>query len=80
MDLESLKIKGTFKIIVKPNSSKSELVSYDAEKDVYRINIKARPEDNKANIEVIRFLKKLMKKDVRIISGLKSREKVIRIF
>ena len=80
MNLVGLKNKETFKIIVKPNSSKSELVSYDAEKDVYRINIKARPEDNKANIEVIRFLKKLMKKDVRIISGLKSREKVIRIF
>ena len=80
MNLVGLKNKETFKIIVKPNSSKSELVSYDAEKDVYRINIKAKPEGNKANIEVIRFLKKLMKRDVRIISGLKSREKVIRIF
>ena len=67
-----------FKIIVKPNASKNE-ISYDKERDAYRINIKAKPEQNKANIEIIKFLKKELKKDVRIIKGLKSKEKLIMV-
>jgi len=66
-----------FKIIVKPNSNKNEVLSYDKEKNAYRITIKAKPEDNKANIEIIKFLSKLLKKRARIISGLKSKEKII---
>ena len=61
----------TFKLIVKPNSSKSELIGFDTSKGAYRANIKAKPEDNKANIEIIRFFKKLLKKDVKIVRGLK---------
>ena len=38
-----------------------------------------KPEDNKANIEVIKFLSKSLKKKVKIVSGLKSKEKMIEI-
>lgn len=68
-----------FKIITKPNSAKNEIVGFDSEKQAYIVNIKAKPEGNKANIEVIKFLSKILKKKVRIASGFKSREKFIEI-
>ena len=69
----------SFKIIVKPNARKNEILGYDQNRQAYRINIKAKPEDNKANIELIKFLSKSLKKKVRIVSGFKSREKVVEI-
>ena len=68
-----------FKIIVKPNSSKNEVLGYDKDRGAYRVAIKAKPENNKANIEIIKFLSKLLKKKVRIIAGLKGREKLIEV-
>lgn len=66
-----------FKILVKPNSSENKIEGFDKERNAYIIRIKAKPEDNKANIEVIKFLSKMMKKKVSIASGFKSREKII---
>jgi len=66
-----------FKIIVKPNSNKNEVIGYDGERGAYRVNIKAKPEDNKANIEVIKFLSRLLNKQVRIVKGFRSRSKLI---
>lgn len=76
--LDFLKGKNKIKIIAKPNSPKTEIISYDQEKDVLRLNVKAPAEENKANIEIIRFFKKLLKKNIRIISGLRSKEKIIK--
>lgn len=70
--------ESNFKIIVKANSHKNEVMSYDSERKAYRVNIKARAEDNKANIEIIKFFSKLLKKRVRILTGLKSKEKIIK--
>ncbi len=70
---------GKFKITAKPNSKENKLEGFDKERNAYRISIKAKPEDNKANIEIIKFLSKLLKKRVKIISGLKSKEKIIEI-
>jgi len=72
-------IHNPFKIIVKPNSFKNEILEYDKERKAYRVAIKAKPEANKANIEIIKFFSKLFKKRVRIIKGLKSKEKIIKI-
>ncbi len=66
-----------FKIIVKANSSKNEILGYDNGREAYRVNIKAKAEDNKANIEIIKFFSRLLKKKARIIKGLRSKEKVI---
>lgn len=71
-------IGNSFKIIVKPNSSRNEILGYDKERKAYRINIKAKPEGNKANIEIIKFFSRLLKKRVSIVKGLKSKEKVIK--
>ena len=69
--------ESTFKIIAKPNSRKNEIIGYNKEKDAYVINIKEKAEDNKANIELIRFLSKELNKKVRIKSGLKSKIKIL---
>ncbi len=67
-----------FKIIVKPNSAKNEILKFDEGRKAYRVSIKEKAEDNKANIEIIKFFSKLLKKKVKIIKGLKSKEKVLK--
>ena len=68
-----------FKIIVKANARENKIISFGKDRNAYRISISAKPEDNKANIEIIKFLSKLLKKKVKIASGLKSREKIIEV-
>jgi uncharacterized protein (TIGR00251 family) len=67
------------KILVRPNSRKSEVIGLDEARNCLRVNIAAPPDKGKANKEAIRFFSKLFKKKVRIISGLKSKEKLIKI-
>jgi len=68
-----------FKIIVKPNASKNEVLGYDDVRKAYLVSIKAKPEQNKANIEIIKFFSKVLKKKVKIIKGLKGKEKTIKV-
>ena len=70
----------TFKVIVKPNSRKNEILGYDKDKQAYIVHIKEKAEDNKANLELIKFLSKFLGKRVRIKSGFKSREKLIEAY
>ncbi|MDP3027865.1 MAG: DUF167 domain-containing protein [Nanoarchaeota archaeon] len=65
------------KIKVKPNSDKQEIEKIDEEN--YKISLKSKPEDNKANIELIKLLKKHFEKDIKIIKGLRNRNKIIEI-
>jgi len=66
-------------IIVKANASSTEIVDAHSEKKIIRVAIAAPADKNKANIEIIRFFSKLLKKKVRISAGLKSKEKVLEI-
>ena len=68
----------TFKIIVKANSPKNEIIRFDNEKRAYIVNINAKPENSRANIEIIKYFSKLLKNRVKIIKGLKSREKILK--
>jgi len=56
---------------------KNEIICF--ENGAYRLNIKASPEKGEANKEIVKFLSKLLKKQVRIVSGLKSKEKIIEV-
>lgn len=78
-DINKYIINNSLKVIVKPNSSKSEITGFDDARQAVKVNIKAKPEANKANIEVIKFFSRLLKKRVRIASGFKSKEKILRI-
>jgi len=59
----------------KAKHKKDEILCYDEEKQAYRVAISAPPEDNKANIAVIKFFARLTKKNVTIVSGLTSKTK-----
>ena len=66
-----------FGITVKTNSPKTLLKGFDKDKNVYIVAVKAQPEKGKANAEIIKFFSKLLKKKVKIISGLTSKRKTI---
>ena len=53
-----LKIKMKVNVKVKPNSSKQEIINFGGFR--YLVYVKAAPEDNKANIEMINLLSKHM--------------------
>ncbi|MBW2966097.1 DUF167 domain-containing protein [Candidatus Woesearchaeota archaeon] len=69
----------TLKVLIKPNSSKNQILNFDTNKKALRISIKAVPAKGKANQELIKFLSKLLKKKVTIIKGLTNREKILNI-
>lgn len=60
-------------IKVNVNKKKTEIVSSDP----FILNIKEKAEKNKANLEIIKFLSKYFGKQVKIVRGLKSKNKVI---
>jgi len=73
--IEEILKKNKFKVIVKPNSRKTEITG--EENNAIRLNVAAPADKNKANIEIVRFFTKLLKKKVGIASGLTSKEKII---
>jgi uncharacterized protein len=71
--------KKKIKVIIKPNKQKNSITSYDNYKDCYYIDINAPPIEGKANIELVKFLKKKLKCSVNIKSGHTSKIKIIEI-
>ena len=73
-------VKGArLKIKVRPNAPKTEILGWDDEHSQLKIAVNAPPDKNKANQEILRFLSRLLKKKIRIISGSRSRTKVVEI-
>ena len=64
------------KVKVKPHAGEQCVVK---EGEAYTVKLKSFPEDNKANIELLKVLKKHFKKEVRIKSGFTSRNKVVEV-
>lgn len=65
-------------VTAKPNSSKNE-VAYDNEKNIYTVYIKASPDKGKANMELIKLLRRYFGKNVEIVRGFTGKHKVIKI-
>jgi len=65
------------KILVKAGATKNEVLGFDIDRGAYRVNIKSPAQNNKANIEIIKFFTKLTKKKVRILSGKTSKLKTL---
>jgi uncharacterized protein (TIGR00251 family) len=78
MEINDIIKDGSLEIIVKPNSSKSEITGYDEIRKALNVSIKGPPENNKANIEVIKLFSRLSGKKVKIITGMTSKKKVLR--
>lgn len=64
-------------IKVKVKTKQPETKIIKQENNIYHIALKAPPQQNKANIELIKFLRKHFKKIALIKSGFKSKQKII---
>ena len=78
MDINDHIKNNSLKIIVKPNSKKNQVLNYDKQHQALKVAIKAPPEKGKANLEIIKFFRKLTKKQTKIIKGLTSKEKLLK--
>jgi len=74
--IKLISAKGFLEIKVIPNSSRTDLKEENRKLKLY---LKSVPEKNKANSELVKFFKKKFNLKVEIVSGQKSREKVLRI-
>lgn len=79
MDISKYIQNGYLLIVAKPNSPKTQIIEYDESKKALRVNVHAKPEDNEANVEIVKFFSKLFKKKVTIKSGTRSKEKLLKI-
>jgi len=79
MNIEKYIQNNSLKIIVKPNAKKNDILGYDESRKAVKVAIAAQAEKGKANLEVVKFFSKLLKKPVKIKSGLTSKEKLLKI-
>ena len=79
MDLQSYVKNGHLAIIAKPNASRTEIVGYDESRAAVKIAIAAPPDENKANVALLKFLRKELGRDVVLVSGKTGRKKLVRI-
>jgi uncharacterized protein len=61
---------------VKTNSKKQEIIQED---NSYKVFLKSQPIEGKANEELIKLLSKHFKKKVKIVSGLRGKEKIVEL-
>jgi uncharacterized protein (TIGR00251 family) len=69
--------EGSIKVFVKPGKKKTKIISFDDVKKALIIEVGAPAEDNKANVELVKFLSRQLKKRLIIKSGFTSKEKII---
>ena len=73
--MKKIKMEFPVNIKVKAGMPKTEITG--EEDGVYSVNVHAKAEDNKANIELVNFFSRLAGKRVRILKVVKSKRKVI---
>ncbi|RJQ19013.1 DUF167 domain-containing protein [Candidatus Woesearchaeota archaeon] len=71
--------KGRVLVRVRPNVRESCLAGFDDGRKVWLLDIAAPAEDNQANVEVVRFLSRMIGSRVRIRSGLTSKQKYVEL-
>ena len=64
------------KVKVKTTSGQQEVEKVGEE---YVVKLKSPPENNKANLELVKVLKKYFKKEIKIKSGFTSRKKIVEV-
>ncbi|RME54536.1 DUF167 domain-containing protein [Candidatus Woesearchaeota archaeon] len=63
-------------IVVKTNAKKTRIVE---DNGIIKVEVKAPPENNKANMEIIKLFSKKYKTKARIVQGATSKKKVIEV-
>ncbi len=64
-------------VYVKPNSKKQEMIKIS--KNKYKVFLKCPARENKANIELVKLMKKYLGKNIKIIKGMKGKNKVLEV-
>jgi len=75
------------KVKIKPNSGKQEVVNVEGVDNEYIVYVKSPAEDNKANLELLKLLRKYLKnkkekydvENIKIIKGKTSRNKMVEV-
>ena len=78
MNIQKHVKQGILKVLVKPNASRTKVLGWDDSKQALRIAVSAAPDKNKANTELLKFIKKQTGRRCELKSGAKSREKKVR--
>ena len=65
------------KIKVKPNFKENRIEKINDKE--YVVCVKSVAKEGKANVELVKELKKYLKQNVKIVSGFKSRNKIIEV-
>jgi uncharacterized protein (TIGR00251 family) len=79
MNLNDYVKNGKLHVRVKPSAPKTEILGYDDARNAVKIAVAAPPEDNKANLELLKFVRKQTGKRITLVSGKTSRDKVLEI-
>lgn len=61
---------------VKPNAPETKIISQG---DEWKVAVAAKPEDGEANRELIKFLERELKANIKILRGRTSRRKILEI-
>ena len=68
-------MKKIIQVTVRTNAPETKITKQEG--DQWRMDVHAQPENNKANLEIIKFLTKVCEKDVKILKGFTSRKKTV---
>lgn len=69
---------GTIQVDVRPNAKKTEILAYISDTGTLKVAVKAPPEQGRANLELVRFLSRILGRDVTIISGRTKKRKILK--
>ena len=75
--LRIIKSRNSLMIRAMPSSGK-QAISYDSDKDLIIARLRAPAEENMANLELLKLLKRLSGFDFEIISGKTSKNKILK--
>lgn len=64
-------------IIVKANAKENKI---EKEGEIYKVSLKAKAKENEANFALIKLFKKELGLRVKIVSGLKSKRKLLELY
>ncbi|MBN1792298.1 DUF167 domain-containing protein [Candidatus Woesearchaeota archaeon] len=68
---------GVLRVHAKPGKKKTRIIGFDDSKNALVVEVGARAEDNKANVELVKFLSKGLKRPVVLKSGFTGKDKLL---
>lgn len=78
LSIEHLIEDGTLNVVVRPNAPRTEIAGQI--RGMVKVNVNAPPEKSRANYELVKYLNRLLRRRVKIVSGLGSRQKKLKIY